>query len=102
MTSAQRDPILPDVPTIAELGYPGYETSYWIGLLGPARDAARQSRPSWRKVFIQAVNDPEVKQKLDAQTIHPHALPAKDLEALIHKEIEKWAAVIKDSNIDKQ
>ena len=53
-------------------------------------------------VFILAVNDPGVKQKLEAQTIHPHALPAKDLQALIQKEIDQWAAVIKDSNIDKQ
>ncbi|AOB30379.1 hypothetical protein AKI39_06225 [Bordetella sp. H567] len=101
VTSAQRDPILPDVPTIAELGYPGYETSYWIGLLGPAK-MPPDVTAKLEKVFLQAVNDPEVKQKLDAQTIHPHPLPAKDLEALIHKEIDKWAAVIKDSNIDKQ
>jgi tripartite-type tricarboxylate transporter receptor subunit TctC len=101
VTSAQRDPVLPDVPTIAELGYPGYETSYWIGLLGPA-GMPPDVRDKLEKVFMQAVNDPEVKKKLDAQTIHPHAANGKDLEALIHKEIGKWAAVIKAGNIDKQ
>jgi tripartite-type tricarboxylate transporter receptor subunit TctC len=101
VTGAQRDPALPDVPTIAELGYPGYETSYWIGLLGPAK-MPPEVTAKLEKVFMQAVNDPQVRQKLDAQTIHPHALDAKGLEALIHKEIGKWAAVIKDSHIDKQ
>jgi tripartite-type tricarboxylate transporter receptor subunit TctC len=101
VTSAQRDPVLPNVPTIAELGYPGYETSYWIGLLGPA-GLPPDIKAKLEKVFMQAVKDPEVVQKLDAQTIHPHAASSQDLAALIQKEIDKWAAVIKDSNIDKQ
>jgi tripartite-type tricarboxylate transporter receptor subunit TctC len=101
VTSAQRDPVLPNVPTIAELGYPGYETSYWIGLLGPANLPA-DIKAKLEKVFMQAVNDPAVVAKLDAQTIHPHAASSQELDALIRKEIDKWAAVIKDSNIDKQ
>ncbi|MBV6304187.1 tripartite tricarboxylate transporter substrate binding protein [Candidimonas humi] len=101
VTSAKRDPVLPNIPTIAESGYPGYETSYWIGLLGPA-GMPPAVRAKLEKVFMQAVNDPEVQKKLDAQTIHPHAMDGKGLEALIHKEIAKWAAVIKAGNIEKQ
>ncbi|WP_144634687.1 Bug family tripartite tricarboxylate transporter substrate binding protein [Bordetella genomosp. 13] len=101
VTSAERDPVLPDVPTIAELGYPGYETSYWIGMLGPA-GLPPDVRAKLEKVFMDAVNDPQVKQKITQQTIHPHAADGKALDALIHKEIDKWAAVIKAGNIDKQ
>jgi tripartite-type tricarboxylate transporter receptor subunit TctC len=101
VTSDQRDPELPNVPTIAELGYPGYETSYWIGLLGPAK-MPPDITAKLEKAFVEAVKDPEVTRKLAEQSIRPAGLPAGDLSALLHKEIDKWAAVIKDSNIDKQ
>jgi len=101
VTSTERDPALPDAPTIAELGYPGFETSYWIGLLGPAGLPA-EAKAKLEKAFVQASNDPEVAAKLQAQHIHPRGLPAGDLDALLHKEIDKWAAVISKGNIDKQ
>jgi tripartite-type tricarboxylate transporter receptor subunit TctC len=101
VTSAERDPEMPNVPTIAELGYPGYETKYWIGLLGPANMPADVTA-KLEKVFVEASRDPEVVRKISEQTIHPHGLPAKDLSVLIRAEIDKWAAVIKDANIEKQ
>jgi tripartite-type tricarboxylate transporter receptor subunit TctC len=101
VTSEARAPELPNVPTLAELGYPGYETSYWIGILGPAGMPA-DIAAKLEKVFIEAVEDPAVAKKLSEQSIRPRGLPAKDLSALIRKEIDKWARVIKDGNVEAQ
>jgi tripartite-type tricarboxylate transporter receptor subunit TctC len=101
VTSKERDPALPDVPTIAELGYPGYETSYWMGILGPAR-LPPEITAKLEKAFVDACKDPEVVKKISEQTIHPHGLPGKDLSALIQTEIAMWAKVIDDSHLEKQ
>jgi tripartite-type tricarboxylate transporter receptor subunit TctC len=101
VTSPQRDPHLPNVPTIAELGYPGYETKYWIGILGPAKMPADVTA-KLESAFLQAARDPEVVRKISEQTINPHGAPAKELKALISQEIAKWAEVIKNGNIEKQ
>lgn len=101
VTSPERDPHLPNVPTIAELGYPGYETKYWIGILGPAKMPADVTA-KLESAFLQAARDPEVVRKISEQTINPHGAPAKDLKVLINQEISKWAEVIKNGNIEKQ
>jgi tripartite-type tricarboxylate transporter receptor subunit TctC len=101
VTSAKRAPELPNVPTIAELGYPGYETSYWMGILGPAHlPPAVTAR--LEKVFIEACKDPVVAKKISDQFIHPRGLPAKALTSLIHAEIKKWADVIDEAHLEKQ
>jgi len=101
VTSEARAPELPNVPTLAELGYPGYETSYWIGILGPAGMSA-EVVAKLEKAFVEALEDPAVANKLSEQSIRPRGLPAKDLAALIRKEIDKWARVIKDGNLESQ
>jgi tripartite-type tricarboxylate transporter receptor subunit TctC len=101
VTSEARAPELPNIPTLAELGYPGYESSYWIGILGPAGMPADVTA-KLEKVFVEALGDPAVAKKLSEQSIRPRGLPAKDLSALIRKEIDKWARVIKDGNLESQ
>ena len=101
VTSESRAPELPNVPTLAELGYPGYETSYWIGMLGPAGLPA-DITAKLEKAFIEALEDPAVAKKLSEQSIRPRGLPAKDLSALIRKEIDKWGRVIKEGNVEGQ
>jgi tripartite-type tricarboxylate transporter receptor subunit TctC len=101
VTSEARAPELPNVPTLAELGYPGYETSYWIGILGPA-GLPSEVAAKLEKAFIEAMEDPVVSNKLSEQSIRPRGLPAKDLSALIRKEIDKWSRVIKDGNVEAQ
>lgn len=101
VTSESRAPELPNIPTVAELGYPGYETSYWIGMLGPAGMPADVTA-KLEKAFIEALRDPAVAKKLSEQSIRPRGLPAKDLSALIRKEIDKWTRVIKDGGVEAQ
>ncbi|MVW72837.1 tripartite tricarboxylate transporter substrate binding protein [Bordetella sp. 15P40C-2] len=101
VTSTERASELPNKPTIAEKGYPGYETSYWIGVLGPA-GMPKDIVDTLQKAFIEAVKDPAVVKSMEDQSIVPRGLPAKDLEALLNKEIKKWGDVIQASNMEKQ
>jgi tripartite-type tricarboxylate transporter receptor subunit TctC len=98
VTSLKRTPIMPDLPTVAESGQPGFEAISWFGLMAPAGTPA----PIIAKVYQQAakiVAQPEMKEKL-AQLGLDTASDAPDaFAAIIKTDIAKWAKVIKDANI---
>jgi tripartite-type tricarboxylate transporter receptor subunit TctC len=89
---------MPDLPTIAESGLPGFEAISWFGLMAPSGTPA----PIVAKVYQQAakiVSEPEMKEKL-AQLGLDTASDAPDaFAAIIKADIAKWAKVIKDANI---
>lgn len=101
VTSTERAKELPEKPTVAESGYPGYETSYWIGVLGPAGMPA-DIVATLQKAFISAVNDPGIVKLMEEQSIVPRGMPAQNLDALLNKEIDKWREVIESSKMEKQ
>ena len=94
VTSAKRASSLPDVPTIAEQGYPGYAVDYWLGLIGPAKlppaVVERINRETNAILKLPEVN--EHFQVLGAETAG--GTPAEFL-ALIKREVKDWAAVVK-------
>jgi len=96
VTSAQRAPALPDVPTIAESGLPGFEATSWFGLVAPA------GTPSSIVGRINAdvnqwLQSPEAKEKLLAQGAVAAGGSPEQFAAYIHTETEKWARVVKAS-----
>ena len=98
VATAQRMPQLPDVPTIAELGYPGFEAVSWGGLMVPkGAPAALIERigTDTRKI----VNDPAVREQMLARGLLPDARNARDWSAFIDAEIRKWGELIKAANI---
>lgn len=101
VTSTSRAKELPDKPTIAESGYPNYETSYWIGVLGPAGMSA-DIVGTLQKAFTTAAKDPAVVKLMEEQSIVSRGLPAKELETHLNDEIDKWREVIEASNMEKQ
>jgi len=94
----QRNPQLPDVPTMAEQGYPNTTSSNWYGLLAPAKTPPA-TIAKLNAAFSQAINDPAIKQKL----IDSGAVPAPDSPEHFGKtlkdELEKWGKVVRDNNI---
>jgi tripartite-type tricarboxylate transporter receptor subunit TctC len=94
----QRNPQLPDVPTLTELGYPNTTSSNWYGLLAPAKTPPAIVAKI-NDAFTKAINDPAVKQKL----IDSGAVPAPDSPEHFGKtlkdELEKWGKVVRDNNI---
>jgi tripartite-type tricarboxylate transporter receptor subunit TctC len=92
----QRSPHLPDVPTVAEQGYPGFESVGWIGLAAPARTPA----PILDKLNAEIrkmLQDPAVMAKFDQQALLPVGDSREQFTAFVKKEIAKWSKVAKDS-----
>ncbi len=96
ISSATRSAKLPDVPTIAEAGYPSFDVVSWIGLLGPAQIPADIIDTISAEV-IKIVNTPEVRDRIVGIGLTPFPAPAKEFAAYMTSEHHKWAKVVKDS-----
>jgi len=99
VTSSQRSPALPDVPTVEEAGGPalkGYEASSWFGLLAPAGTPPETVNRIQQEV-AKALASPAVKEKLVAQGAIPSGNSPADFARLIDSEHTKWAKVVKAS-----
>jgi len=98
VTSLRRSPVAPDVPTIDESGYPGFEATVWYGLLAPAGTTATIVR----KLHLETVKVlalPEVRAKLADLGMEVIGNSPEEFAAVIKSEIPKWAKLLKDSGI---
>ena len=101
VTSLQRDPDLPEVPTIAESGMPDFEVISRQGLCTPAGvPAAPLARI--RAALAAALALPETRKRLADQGFHPHPMPPEKFAAFIVAERAKWAKVVKSIGIEPQ
>jgi tripartite-type tricarboxylate transporter receptor subunit TctC len=96
VTSAQRAPALPDVPTIAESGLPGFEATSWFGVLAPAGTPPEIVK-RLNVEIDKWLQTPEAKEKLLAQGAAAAGGSPEDFAAYIRSETDKWAKVIKAS-----
>ena len=96
VTSTQRDPALPDLPTVAEAGVPGYEVGSWYGLLLPAGTPPAIVKKVSEDV-AKIVHSPAIHAKLQAQGATPVGSTPAQFTAHIRKEIDKWSVVVKSS-----
>jgi tripartite-type tricarboxylate transporter receptor subunit TctC len=101
VTSLKRAGTLPEVPTVAESGVPGYEYSTWYGLLAPAR-VPRAILDRLNKETVAALNDPEIRQRYLSQGVDPIPSTAAHFTAYIKSETEKWSKVILAAKIPQQ
>ncbi len=96
VTGAQRSPIAPELPTVAESGLPGYQVYAWNGLLAPAgTPAAVVSRIS--QELKTALAQPAVQQKFSAQGFAATWTSPADASAFVHSEVEKWGHTVQES-----
>ena len=98
VTSLARSPFLPDLPTVAESGYPGFEAISWFGLMAPAHTPV----PVVDKIYRQAVQiagEPDVRAKLAQLGFDTTADPPDAFGASIRSDIAKWAKVIEAAGI---
>jgi len=101
VTSAQRSPALPDVPTVAESGVPGYDVSVWWGFLGPAH-MAPDVVAKLQSDLKAALQDANVRTTLDKIGATPAGSTASEFDAFMHAEVTKWEPVLKAANIRAQ
>jgi tripartite-type tricarboxylate transporter receptor subunit TctC len=101
VTSAQRAPDLPDAPTIAESGMPGFEVISWQGMCTPA-GVPPAVLARLRNEFSKAIVLPDTVKRLTDQGQQPFAMTFAQFVAFIHAERTKWAKVVKDAGIKPQ
>jgi tripartite-type tricarboxylate transporter receptor subunit TctC len=98
VTSKERSPLLPDVPTVEEAGVPGYVYYTWFGLWAPKKTP----RPIIAKLNAEvkkAIADPAVKDRIVAAAGETLDMPLADIEPFLRAEIAKWADVVKRAGI---
>lgn len=98
VTGANRWPALPEVPTVAESGLPGYEPSNWQALFFPTKTSADIVNRLYREVAAVA-KLPELRERLMADGLEPLGTTPKELDEHIAHEIAKWAKVTKAAGL---
>jgi tripartite-type tricarboxylate transporter receptor subunit TctC len=100
-TGPKRDPAFPDLPTIAESGYPGFDVRLWIGMTAPAGTPKEIIR-KLADANKAALESPEIQKALAAQGFAPMIGSAEDFDAFYRAERTKWAKVITATGMDKE
>ena len=101
VTSAKRVKQLPDVPTVAESGIPGFESTGWFGLVAPASTPKAITEKIY-DATVKAVNSEAMKKSLELNGLTPVVNSQKDFDAQIKSESANWEKVIKGRNIIAQ
>lgn len=96
VSSSERVKQLPDVPTIAESGIPGYEFTAWVGAFAPARTPAAIVN-KLNAEMIKALKDPGVAEKLSAQTLDPMPMTPAEFATRLKSDYDKYGKVIKET-----
>jgi tripartite-type tricarboxylate transporter receptor subunit TctC len=98
VSSKQRSPIAPEIPTVDESGLPGYEMGSWFGLVAPAGTPAPVIG-KLQQATANALRLPDVREKLLAQGAEPIGSTPEEFNSFLDSEIARWAKVIKTSNM---
>jgi tripartite-type tricarboxylate transporter receptor subunit TctC len=96
VTTSRRSAQLPDVPTIAEAGVPGYEAIVWVGLLAPLA-TPREIIHRLNSEIVKMLRLPEVEQLLQASGVDPTPTTPEEFGAYVKSEFDKWQKVVKES-----
>jgi tripartite-type tricarboxylate transporter receptor subunit TctC len=97
-TGAKRTALMPNVPTVAEQGYPGFEAINWYAFVAPGK-TPKEIVDFWNRELVKALNDPTVKSELAKHGLEPQPGTREELARYIDSETEKWAKVVRDANI---
>lgn len=98
VASLKRYPSLAEIPTIAESGVPGYETTIWLGLFAPSKTPAAVLQKLNAEIK-EAVNSAEYKDKLQTLDMQPMTSSSQELAAFLKADLAKWHKVVKDAGI---
>jgi len=98
VTSAQRSPLAPDLPTIAEAGLPGFQSTGWYGVLAPA-GTPRPVIERLNKELLAVLAEQETRERMTAQAIVPGGSSADALRQWIIEDTERWRKVIAEAGI---
>jgi tripartite-type tricarboxylate transporter receptor subunit TctC len=97
-SSDKRTKVMPDVPTIAEAGVPGYESTIWLGIMAP-KGTPKAVVDKLNAEINKAINKPDLLAAWAKQGAVPLVMTPAEFEAYLHKDIEKWAKVVKSAGL---
>jgi tripartite-type tricarboxylate transporter receptor subunit TctC len=98
ITTKQRSPLLPDLPTLDESGVPGYDKSAWFGLFAPAAVPEPVITRIYQAV-AKVLKDPEIVKRLAAEGAVARGEPPAEFDAFVRAELATWAKLIRDMKL---
>jgi tripartite-type tricarboxylate transporter receptor subunit TctC len=100
-SASKRSTVLPDVPTIAEAGVPGYESTIWLGIVGPAGLPAAVAQKLNAEID-KVLKRPDVQAAWAQQGAVPMIMSPAEFDQFVRADIEKWAHVVKVAGLAPQ
>ena len=97
-TGLARHPVMPDVPTIAESGYPGFNATNWYAFVAPGKLPVPLLE-RWNKELVKVLTAPDVKTELDKHGLTPAPSSREELAAFIDSENKTWGRLVRERNI---
>jgi tripartite-type tricarboxylate transporter receptor subunit TctC len=97
-SGSKRTSVMPDVPTIAEAGVPGYESTIWLGIMAP-KGTPLPVIDKLNAEINKAINKPEILAAWAKQGAIPLVMKPAEFDAYLRKDIEKWAKVVKEAKL---
>jgi tripartite-type tricarboxylate transporter receptor subunit TctC len=101
VSTAQRSPLAPELPTVAEAGVTGYEFSGWFGIFAPAA-TPKEIVNKIAAASVKAVQSPDLRERLSQQGFMPVASGPEQFATFFRGEVAKWARVVKDGGLQPQ
>ena len=101
MSSLQRSPLAPDLPTLNEAGIDGYDLTAWFAAFAPAK-TPKPVVDKLNAALREALADKEVAAKLLAAGIEPAASSPDELKTFVMSETKKWAKIVADAKIEPE
>lgn len=98
VASSKRDPVLPDVPTVAEQGFPGFSAIQWWGLCAPAK-TPEPVVAKLNKALNDALALPEIKTRLHEMAAEPTPLTPAQFGGFLKAEVAKWTQLVRDTHL---
>ncbi|HEX4779697.1 MAG TPA: tripartite tricarboxylate transporter substrate binding protein [Usitatibacter sp.] len=98
VTGPTRLATMPDVPTVAESGYPGFEAMNWYAFVAPAK-TPREILDFWNRELVKVLKDPGVKAELARHDLEPQPSTREELARYIDSEAEKWGKIVREAKI---
>jgi len=100
-TGSKRAALMPEVPTVAESGFPGYEALNWYGFLGPAK-MPRDLVERLNREIVRALANPEAVSALQKTGVEPQSSSPEEFARYIEREFQVWGKVVKEAGIKAQ
>lgn len=101
VASAERFANLPDVPTVAESGYPGYDVASWYGIFAPAR-TPKAVVDKLQQAIAEVLQIPEVRERYLKGAFEPSGMSPQAFAKVVQDDYERWGKVVKKGNIKLQ